>query len=68
MNGITKPRRENIHQEKGNIANNIHNCQNHNSKDNNDSSINIGVVDPWTAWMYKPRTISLLLCGTCLLM
>jgi phosphatidylserine synthase 2 len=27
-----------------------------------------GEVDPWTAWAYKPRTISLLLMGTCFLM
>lgn len=27
-----------------------------------------GDVDPWTAWAYKPRTISLLLIGACLLM
>ena len=27
-----------------------------------------GDVDPWTAWAYKPRTISLLLMGTCFLM
>ncbi|XP_008672257.1 CDP-diacylglycerol--serine O-phosphatidyltransferase 1 isoform X2 [Zea mays] len=26
-----------------------------------------GDVDPWTAWAYKPRTISLLLMGTCFL-
>nr|DAD31932.1 TPA_asm: hypothetical protein HUJ06_010783 [Nelumbo nucifera] len=24
-------------------------------------------LDPWTAWAYKPRTISLLLVGACLL-
>lgn len=24
--------------------------------------------DPWTAWAYKPRTITLLLIGACLLM
>ncbi|KAF3570300.1 hypothetical protein F2Q69_00063335 [Brassica cretica] len=24
-------------------------------------------LDPWTAWAYKPRTISLLLIGACLL-
>lgn len=56
MNGIAKSKRENIQ-----------NCQNHNSN-NNENNTNIGDVDPWTAWMYKPRTISLLLCGTCLLM
>ncbi|CAL1381710.1 unnamed protein product [Linum trigynum] len=26
-----------------------------------------GDVDPWTAWAYKPRTISLLLVGACFL-
>lgn len=25
-------------------------------------------LDPWTAWAYRPRTISLLLVGACLLM
>lgn len=25
-------------------------------------------LDPWTAWAYKPRTISLLLIGACFLM
>ena len=29
---------------------------------------NFGEVDPWTAWAYRPRTISLLLMGTCFLM
>jgi phosphatidylserine synthase 2 len=24
-------------------------------------------LDPWTAWAYKPRTISLLLIGACFL-
>ena len=28
----------------------------------------VGDVDPWTAWAYKPRTISLLLIGACFLM
>ena len=28
----------------------------------------VGDVDPWTAWAYKPRTISLLLVGACFLM
>ncbi|EMS45501.1 Phosphatidylserine synthase 2 [Triticum urartu] len=28
---------------------------------------NFGEVDPWTAWAYRPRTISLLLMGTCFL-
>ncbi|KAF2310900.1 hypothetical protein GH714_018263 [Hevea brasiliensis] len=30
-------------------------------------SPSVGDVDPWTAWAYKPRTISLLLIGACLL-
>lgn len=25
-------------------------------------------LDPWTAWAYKPRTISMLLVGACFLM
>lgn len=25
-------------------------------------------LDPWTAWAYRPRTITLLLIGACLLM
>lgn len=25
-------------------------------------------LDPWTAWAYKPRTITLLLVGACFLM
>lgn len=25
-------------------------------------------LDPWTAWAYRPRTISLLLVGACFLM
>lgn len=29
---------------------------------------NIDDLDPWTAWAYKPRTISLLLVGACFLM
>jgi phosphatidylserine synthase 2 len=29
---------------------------------------NFGEVDPWMAWAYRPRTISLLLMGTCFLM
>uniref|UniRef100_A0A0E0BW58 CDP-diacylglycerol--serine O-phosphatidyltransferase n=1 Tax=Oryza meridionalis TaxID=40149 RepID=A0A0E0BW58_9ORYZ len=28
---------------------------------------NFGDIDPWTAWAYKPRTVSLLLMGTCFL-
>lgn len=27
-----------------------------------------GELDPWTAWVYKPRTISLLLFGSCVIM
>lgn len=27
-----------------------------------------GELDPWTAWAYKPRTVTLLLLGACLLM
>ncbi|XP_026656775.1 CDP-diacylglycerol--serine O-phosphatidyltransferase 1 isoform X5 [Phoenix dactylifera] len=37
-------------------------------EDNNANCLNdFGEFDPWTAWAYKPRTISLLLIGTCLL-
>ena len=25
-------------------------------------------LDPWTAWAYRPRTVSLLLIGACFLM
>lgn len=33
------------------------------------STLNIDdELDPWTAWAYKPRTITLLLIGACLLM
>lgn len=35
---------------------------------NGDMISSVGDVDPWTAWAYKPRTISLLLIGACLLM
>nr|CAD1842716.1 unnamed protein product [Ananas comosus var. bracteatus] len=40
-----------------------------NSQEDNDVKLlsYFGEVDPWTAWAYKPRTISLLLLGTCLL-
>nr|XP_018674992.1 PREDICTED: CDP-diacylglycerol--serine O-phosphatidyltransferase 1-like [Musa acuminata subsp. malaccensis] len=31
------------------------------------SKSDFGELDPWTAWAYKPRTISLLLIGTCIL-
>jgi phosphatidylserine synthase 2 len=66
MNGTAKSKRENRHREKDDNTYNIQNCQNHNGN-SNDNNTNIGNVDPWTAWMYKPRTISLLLFGTCLL-
>ncbi|KAG0461550.1 hypothetical protein HPP92_021847 [Vanilla planifolia] len=37
-------------------------------KDSDIKSMNdLGEFDPWTAWAYKPRTISLLLFGTCLI-
>ncbi|CAL9114144.1 unnamed protein product [Musa textilis] len=37
-------------------------------EDNDAESLNgFGEFDPWTAWAYKPRTISLLLIGACLL-
>ncbi|PKA49263.1 phosphatidylserine synthase 2 [Apostasia shenzhenica] len=38
-------------------------------QNNNDvkSISDFGECDPWTAWAYKPRTISLLLFGTCLI-
>ena len=33
------------------------------------SESNVGEeLDPWTAWAYKPRTISMLLVGACFLM
>lgn len=35
----------------------------------NHSPLNIDEeLDPWTAWAYKPRTITLLLIGACFLM
>lgn len=45
-------RRDHLHQENG---------------DNGLSSA-VDELDPWTAWAYKPRTISLLLIGACFLM
>ncbi|KAJ8493588.1 hypothetical protein OPV22_015309 [Ensete ventricosum] len=37
-------------------------------EDSDAESLNgFGEFDPWTAWAYKPRTISLLLIGACLL-
>lgn len=32
------------------------------------SSTNHDEFDPWTAWAYKPRTITLLFIGACFLM
>lgn len=39
-------------------------------QENGDTSqSNLGEeLDPWTAWAYKPRTISMLLIGACFLM
>jgi phosphatidylserine synthase 2 len=39
-------------------------------QENGDTSqSNVGEeLDPWTAWAYKPRTISMLLIGACFLM
>ncbi|KAJ6810151.1 putative CDP-diacylglycerol--serine O-phosphatidyltransferase 1 isoform X1 [Iris pallida] len=37
------------------------------SQDVHDAMNDFGEFDPWTAWAYKPRTISLLLMGTCFL-
>ncbi|CAN0877045.1 CDP-diacylglycerol--serine O-phosphatidyltransferase 1 [Linum grandiflorum] len=40
----------------------------HRVHENGDSELSsIGDVDPWTAWAYQPRTISLLLVGACFL-
>lgn len=33
-----------------------------------DLSCSTDELDPWTAWAYKPRTISLLSVGACFLM
>lgn len=39
------------------------------SQQNGDTELlSVGEVDPWTAWAYKPRTISLLFIGACFLM
>lgn len=42
----------------------------YNVKENGDSHLsNVhDEFDPWTAWAYKPRTITLLLIGACFLM
>ncbi|KAG0452291.1 hypothetical protein HPP92_025777 [Vanilla planifolia] len=38
------------------------------SRDNDIKSMNdVGEFDPWMSWAYKPRTVSLLLFGTCLI-
>ena len=40
-------------------------------KENGDShmpNVDDDEHDPWTAWAYKPRTITLLLIGACFLM
>jgi len=50
-NGHDKPRREYISRECNGVK----------------PVNNFGEVDPWTAWAYRPRTISLLLMGTCFL-
>ena len=33
-----------------------------------DLSCSVDELDPWTAWAYKPRTVSLLFIGACFLM
>lgn len=39
------------------------------TKENSDASISrVDELDPWTAWAYKPRTITLLFVGACFLM
>lgn len=42
----------------------------HHGQENGDTSeLSVGDdLDPWTAWAYKPRTISMLLVGACFLM
>lgn len=37
---------------------------------NGDTNLSSSVdeLDPWTAWAYKPRTVSLLFVGACFLM
>lgn len=42
----------------------------HHAQENGDVSLtSVGEeFDPWTAWAYKPRTVSLLLVGACFLM
>ncbi|KAJ6291216.1 hypothetical protein OIU76_023305, partial [Salix suchowensis] len=40
----------------------------HSDQTNGDLALtSVGDVDPWTAWAYRPRTISLLLIGACFL-
>ncbi|XP_022945644.1 CDP-diacylglycerol--serine O-phosphatidyltransferase 1-like isoform X5 [Cucurbita moschata] len=42
--------------------------KNHVIRESGDSLLsNIDDLDPWTAWAYKPRTVSLLLVGACFL-
>ncbi|KAL0538713.1 hypothetical protein IC582_022868 [Cucumis melo] len=44
------------------------NKKNHLIQENGDSLLsNAEDLDPWTAWAYKPRTVSLLLLGACFL-
>lgn len=44
------------------------NKKNHLLRENGDSLLsNVDDLDPWTAWAYKPRTVSLLLLGACFL-
>lgn len=40
------------------------------SKENGDVAISNSdeELDPWTAWAYKPRTVTLLFVGACFLM
>ena len=45
------------------------NKKNHLIQENGDSLLsNADDLDPWTAWAYKPHTVSLLLLGACFLM
>ncbi|GFZ15949.1 phosphatidyl serine synthase family protein [Actinidia rufa] len=46
-----------------------HRRRDHNAGENGDTSslASADELDPWTAWAYKPRTISLLLVGACFL-
>lgn len=40
------------------------------AKQNGDACISISddELDPWTAWAYRPRTVTLLFVGACFLM